>query len=439
MNSKRIVPESDPIVLKEGSVSVKIYVTNNRIYRRNPATGQRELKSTHPQFTLTYYAGARRVKRKFASQAKAEREGRLVLTNLNNAEGEVLKLIGLDRAAYVNASQTLREWRPGADLGVAITDYVTSSKRLPEGVTIGDCITAFLARHPSGLPRRTVAEVVKELVASKTNAGRSDVYLKDLRGRLGHFADSFAVPISTVTATQIQEWIDNRGGAGRTRNNFRRLIGSLFKFAVRRGYLPKDHSEMDGVEKADNGGGEIEIFTPGELSKLFAACRPEMIPYLAIAAFCGLRAAEIQRLDWSEVHFTGTERFVEVKAGKAKTASRRTVPITDNCAAWLAKYAQASGPVAAFERSDKQLFLYLAEKAGVPWKHNGLRHSFISYRLADIKNVHQVSLEAGNSAQMVFRHYRQLVRDSEATAWFAIAPAPTPNAGQVIPMPAAAA
>ena len=90
------------------------------------------------------------------------------------------------------------------------------------------------------------------------------------------------------------------------------------------------------------------------------------------------------------------------------------MPITDNCAAWLERYAKPSGPVINLSRADKQLFLYLAEKSGVPWKHNGLRHSFISYRLAVVKDVGQVSLEAGNSPQMVFKHYRQLVRESEA-------------------------
>jgi integrase len=147
-----------------------------------------------------------------------------------------------------------------------------------------------------------------------------------------------------------------------------------------------------------------------------------MIPYLAIAAFCGLRSAEIARLDWSEVHLTGPEHFIEVKASKAKTASRRTVPISDNCASWLAPFAKESGPVCPFERPDKQCFHYVGPAAKVEWKRNGLRHSFISYRLAQIKNVHQVSLEAGNSPQMVFAHYRQLVTETQATEWFGILP-----------------
>jgi hypothetical protein len=54
------------------------------------------------------------------------------------------------------------------------------------------------------------------------------------------------------------------------------------------------------------------------------------------------------------------------------------------------------------------------------WKQNPLPHSFISYRLATIQNRAQVALEAGNSPQMIFRHYRELVRPVEAEKWFGI-------------------
>jgi len=55
-----------------------------------------------------------------------------------------------------------------------------------------------------------------------------------------------------------------------------------------------------------------------------------MIPYLVIAAFCGLRAAEIARLDWSEVHLAGAEHLIEVKAAKAKDRQSANVPIPEN-------------------------------------------------------------------------------------------------------------
>ena len=56
------------------------------------------------------------------------------------------------------------------------------------------------------------------------------------------------------------------------------------------------------------------------------------------------------------------------------------------------------------------------------WKHNALRHSFISYRIADVQDVAKVALEAGNSPQMIFKHYRELVTPKEAKAWFSITP-----------------
>ena len=61
----------------------------------------------------------------------------------------------------------------------------------------------------------------------------------------------------------------------------------------------------------------------------------------------------------------------------------------------------------------------------VKWKKNALRHSFISYRVAEIQNVAQVALEAGNSPQIIFQHYRELVRLNEAKTWFAIEPEKT--------------
>ena len=50
-------------------------------------------------------------------------------------------------------------------------------------------------------------------------------------------------------------------------------------------------------------------------------------------------------------------------------------------------------------------------------------------------HVAQVALEAGNSPQMIFAHYRQLVTQAEAMKWFSILPEVVSN---IIPMPKAA-
>ena len=138
----------------------------------------------------------------------------------------------------------------------------------------------------------------------------------------------------------------------------------------------------------------------------------------------------MQRLDWLEVRLD--DGFIEVKASKAKTASRRLVPIQDNLKQWLTPLRKAGGAICDYANMSKQL-LWLSQAvdkklkeqdatASFVWKHNALRHSFISYRVAQTQNVAQVALEAGNSPRVVFSNYRELVRPADAVKWFGIVP-----------------
>jgi hypothetical protein len=53
---------------------------------------------------------------------------------------------------------------------------------------------------------------------------------------------------------------------------------------------------------------------------------------------------------------------------------------------------------------------------------NGARHSFISYRTAEIRDVARVADECGNSVATIKNHYRQLVTSEAAQAFFSIRP-----------------
>jgi hypothetical protein len=105
----------------------------------------------------------------------------------------------------------------------------------------------------------------------------------------------------------------------------------------------------------------------------------------------------------------------------AKCEERRLVPIPDNLAQWLQPHCKTSGPVCSYTNL-ANVYAHLAKRAKLEWKRNGLRHSFISYRTALTKNVPQVAFEAGNSPQMIQRHYLKIVTESVAKQWFAIMP-----------------
>ena len=111
------------------------------------------------------------------------------------------------------------------------------------------------------------------------------------------------------------------------------------------------------------------------------AATPKAATCIALQAFAGVRSEELLRLTWLDLE--RRKGFVEISAGKAKTAQRRLIPIVPNLAEWLAHAPGAGERV--WPHSKPYLFEAMreaADKARVAWKANGLRHSFISYRLA---------------------------------------------------------
>jgi len=281
------------------------------------------------------------------------------------------------------------------------------------------------------LPRMTVPEVVSELLANRKANGKSQLYLKDLDQRLGRFADSFKGPISAVTTKDIDQFLLKLKVTGRTRFNFLRTIGLLFSFAKAQGYLPPDHPGISRVSRPSLPPPEVEVFTPEEMQRILDQAEPEIIPAMVIGAFAGVRSEEIKRLDWSDVNLQ--EGHIEIRAHNSKTRLRRLITMPENLRQWLLPLAKPNGPVLPFITLNNQ-FQKLARKAKVPWKRNGLRHSFISYRIAETNDVSKVAYEAGNSPAIIQRHYLKVVTPKQAKAWFSIVPKET----GVIPMPAAA-
>lgn len=161
------------------------------------------------------------------------------------------------------------------------------------------------------------------------------------------------------------------------------------------------------------------MFSVEELTNLMSLAKPDVIPALAIGAFAGLRSEEIKRLDWADFKWEDGE--IEIRAAITKTRIRRLVTMCDSLKLWLMPHKQSSGPVFPYQNLCNQ-FLKLATKAGVKWKRNVLRHSAISYRVASWKSIAEVAQEAGNSANMIQRHYLRVVNRKQADAWFALTP-----------------
>lgn len=433
MKTKAKLTFKKPLEIKRGNVTVKVYAGQNRV---NGAA--------YEQFTVVWYDGTERRKKRFADLEAAKAEAELAAVKLASGEGQVLRLTSLDRADYVRAVEMLRPF--SRSLSDAVSEYVEVLKMLPAGVTLRHAISDYSQRQNSIRESRTVKDLVVEYIAGKVTAGKSEAHLRDIRLRMTRFGEAFQMPVAQVTAKMVQTWLDGMDVSSRTKLNELRHVSALLRYAVRRKYAPRDMlDELQGIERPEVKPSPTLIFTPDELRELFSAAKPALVPWLAIGAFCGLRAAEILRLDWRDVNLK--RRFVEIKAGNSKTAQRRLVPLCDAAIAWLAPLAKPEGRVAC-HFNDNWFYKDLTDavntarkKAGTrakfAWKRNGLRHSFCSYRIALTGDVARTALEAGNSAGMIFKHYRELASEEEAQAWFNTMPPAEQN--NIVPMPKAAA
>jgi integrase len=392
-----------------GNATVKIY----RRYRITAKGGTRWIYEI-----ADYTAGARRL-RGFGDLGKARKEANRIAAQLSSGSAAAAAMTNPQAASYGRGVQLLQG--TGISLELACSIVAQSIEILGSNRVIEAC-NYFKEHGADQIIPKPVADVVSDLIANRRTAKKSDRYVDDLRARLNRFAEKFCVDISSLTTADVQNWLDGLSLSPRSTKNFRGALSTLFKFAEARHYIGKGANPVSGTEKVStNGGGKIEIYTPGEILDLLKNAPKKFVPFLAIGAFAGLRSAEIERIQFKDIDLAGG--FIHVAADKAKTRSRRLVPILPNLAQWLAPYARRKGKV--WTGSERDLLddrAATVKASGVEWKDNALRHSFISYRLADIQDAAKVALEAGNSPAMIFRHYRELVRPEAAKTWFAIAP-----------------
>jgi integrase len=282
-------------------------------------------------------------------------------------------------------------------------------------------------------------DVLVEFIATKeADRELNPAYIRQLKGALKSFAAAFPVPIGQVTPAHVDAYLTDLKQGVITQNNTRVLIVGLFRFARSRDYLPDRTTAPEKVKRLKTPRDErhISVYSAVELRKIMASVSPEYLPWIALAAFAGVRTEEIflvnpakSPLRWED--FRWSEKVIALRGATTKTSRPRHTPIHPTLAAWLEPWRNATGDVMprslAYYRSE----IRRLKQRGVEWKQNALRHTAISCRLAIVKNAAQVAEESGNSVAMIRRTYHNPRTIKEARAWYAVRPVAV-EAGNVV-------
>ena len=312
------------------------------------------------------------------------------------------------------------------------------------GWTVSKAIEFALAHLRREKTGTKITDAITALVAQKKADKTSDRYQRDIANRLAKLAE--AMPdkkIAMVSTEDLDGFLNALEVASGTKNTFRRDIRTLWSFAEKRKWADAKVAAATG--KARSTFSVPDIFTPEEASSLLVNSQDDVLAFHALGLFAGLRVAEIHRLDWSDVDLESG--FITISASKSKTRSRRLVPILDNLRAWLAPIAKKSGEIIKSDFRKRQERArngagFTPEIEGgassqklKAWPQNALRHSYVSYRLADTSNAASTALECGHSQEVLHQHYKELVKPKDAVRFFALRPK---TSGKIIPISAAA-
>jgi integrase len=394
-SSSRSGSDDWPREIRSGSAVVTVY---------------RQERPVGDLFTVVHYLDGKRERKGYSDQQEALAEAEKIASRIAKIERQVFHVSDSDWRLYTMATEALRP--SGVAIDVACREFA-EARRILGPLSIMDAAKSFVKQQTEGLVAKNVPEIVEELIEAKKNAGVGTRGINDYKSRLRRFATAFHSPIASITKDEVQQFLDSLKVAARTKRNFKANIVTLFDYARSKKYLSRDRkTEAEHLDSIEGQGAEIGIFSPPAFAKLLSNAEPNLIPYLAIRAFAGIRDSEINRMEWR--HIKWDEGLIEVPAAIAKKTRakhqilRRLVPIQPNLMEWLKPSRESVGKICAFYNSER-VARHLAEKLEIPWVHNGLRHGYGSYQVAATRNYPQVAYEMGNSVEIIKASYDQVV------------------------------
>jgi integrase len=400
-----------PVKVTEGGVTAKIRKTT-----------QTKNGKDYVIYLVDYILLGKRKQVGRTSFEEAKQHALEACRSISHGRQDSFTLTNQDRLIYVRATEALLP--AGFQLDVAAAEYAAAMRILGGKASIAEVCREWMKRNSTECPKILIPDAVQEFKKQAETDRKSDERQKQFRIVLDRFAQGFNVEAHTITPGLISSHLASLPLAERSKRNHRDVISCFNRWLILKGYLPKGTDWLENVQNySARKLSPIQIYAPDEVTKLLQAAG-DLTPFIAIAAFAGLRHAEISRLDWSEIDLE--DGFIEVKAIKSKTGERRLVPIHDNLKKWLLNYRQETGKVVPYANTNKQL-AKVARHASIKWRHNALRHSFISYRVGECADVPRVADEAGNSPQMIRQHYLRRVKPALAVRWFNLAPETAEN------------
>jgi integrase len=421
-----------------GSVRLPIYFSP--LKKKLPGGGNGGGAATVPEsprfkiydsWVIYFYEKGRRKKRRFPALSAAKKKGKTLAEKLDREGSHTIVLPQADCRVYTTAKEILQVHGMEVDAGARLLHETLSRLK---GASMNQMVDFFNAHGRRVLVSASSLDSYAAYQKDMEQRGVSKYHQRDVRRFVGAFVKVFPDSLVPVTTSEIDGWLAKLGGNARSKNNGRDKIIAFFNFLEKKNYLPKGGAAtakattpfndprqiISSEEEAAASVTDTDIYTPEEMGKILSLADPEVRVTMEIKGFSGIRTEELARLWW--VLINEGSGYISITEAIAKV-NQRTVPMPENLKTRLKAYAASmkKDRVSKTWRSANALYHVwkrATDVAEVPYKKNGFRNSFISYRLALTKDINLVAYESGNSPEMIRKFYLDLATPEQAKAWF---------------------
>lgn len=291
----------------------------------------------------------------------------------------------------------------------------------------------------SGTGHRTVMfqDALRKFLASQI--GKTDVYTKNLRRRIGTFMDSFGPerPISAVTASDVtgdlrRRLLDEKNPkTWKTYNNHLGDLKTFFSWCTRseQGYITK--SPLADVKRLTIAWHDPAYMKPDAVARLFRTLatgsegRREDLADAILSFFCGMRQEEIKRIreGKNSVNVDVANGFIRIVKCKGATNGirPRAFNIPEPALTWMRAFDFDAAVMRPNNRFRRHLLKY-AEAAGVPLPENAGRHTFITMHTAAYHDQQKLTNIVGNTEDIRANSYDGVEIEANGRAYFEITP-----------------
>ena len=167
---------------------------------------------------------------------------------------------------------------------------------------------------------------LKEYIADLQKLGRDEEYIYIVTKQINRlFAECHWKQIKDVTADSFIAWRSNQKKAPKTLNEYLASMSAFLHWMERLERIARNpFKTIAKVQRNDADNRCRRAFTREEFTQLLAIAGPRKVVYLA-AVFTGLRRAELEQLEWGDVHLDVEKPFLNVRASTTKNHKRAVI------------------------------------------------------------------------------------------------------------------